>query len=355
MPLASTADETTDLLASLSRVEHLVFDLNSLPDPLSGDELEIFRQMLDVLTDRDFTITLIVDDQSLTSDWPTHKTTVITIPKEETGLLFQNPSLFTPEAFWITENPQIQQHLAKQQQVFAYGSTASKALPGVHYEYLQDLLELFNPSHQAALMLSETILNLKSQAPQQPLIVGVGGPEECGHAFFIEMLIEVLEGSPYLIEGVDLTELLSTEFHVNGYWRSSAIQSWMMNELLLPFAEGDRICIETPPAVMEAYETNVYPLFLAPEMILVVWGNTLFLPQLQDIIDWSILLELSPKVATARLFGIDEHENFDPDFIRKYEENDGRLYQHYLQQYQVEAWVEQKVDFNNFRAFRLKS
>ncbi|MBF0279470.1 MAG: hypothetical protein HQM13_16855 [SAR324 cluster bacterium] len=356
MPLVFAADGTVDLFASLRQIRTVVFDLNSLPNIISDEELDSFKQILRVLIARDFNITLLLENEAYPSEWRNRaEIAVINIPKNEPSLLFRNSVLFSAEIFWVTENSEIQQHLTNQQCLFAYGTLPGEDLSGLHYEHFQDLVELLHPSKQTAILLSDTILQLKNQAPKLPLLVGIGGPEECGHAYFVEALIEELENSDYLIEGIDLTDLLSTEFHMGDYWRSREIQDWTMNELLLPFAEGKRICIESPPEFMRSHETNAYPFFLAPEMILVVWGNTTFLPQIQEITDWSILLELSPKVATARLFGISEEENFDPDFIRKYEENDGRLYQGYLKKFGVENWVEQKVDFNNFQAFRTKS
>ncbi len=344
-----------DLFTALRQVDHIVFDLNSLSSMLSEEDLDSFKQILNVLTDRNFKIILIWENEGYPSEWRNKDAiSVLTIPRNETAVLFQNTVLFASEYLWVTENSEIQQHLAKKHCLFAYEATPNEDMLGLRYEHLKDLLELLNPSRQTAILLSDTILKLKQQAPQLPLLVGIGGPEECGHTYFVEALIEALENSDYLIEGLDLTEVLSVEFHLSDYWRSKEIQDWTMNELLLPFSEGKRVYLETPPDFVKPHETNVYPFFLAPEMILVVWGNTLFLPELQEIIDWSVLLELSPKVATARLFGINERENFDPDFIRKYEENDGRLYKEYLQKYEVEEAVTQKIDFNNFNAFRLK-
>lgn len=356
MPFASTHEETIDLLPMLSCVKHLVFDLNSFEDLQSEEEMESLKQLLSVFLERDFQLTLIWENQEYPAEWRNRKEiVVINVVKEELSLLLQNAVLFASDYFWITENTEIQKHLAQKQLWFAYGNHLKEGVSGIHFKHFRDLLELFNPSRYTAMLLSEKIVNLKKQAPAQPLIVGIGGPEECGHAYFVEELVDKLKNHNYLVEGIDLTELVSVEFHEQGYWRSPEIEQWMTEQLLLPFSQGKRICIDTSPPLMAPYETNAYPFFLAPEMILIVWGNTLFLEQLQKIINCGILLELSSEVATARLFGIDEREAFDPDFIRKYEENDGRLYEEYLQKFKVREMVGQRVDFNNFRAFRMQT
>ncbi len=353
--LLSTLEESSDLVALLNRVRHLVFDLNSLPAMRSGGEWESLTQLFLVLLERDYHLTVVCEKSDYPAEWRNQKKlTVVRIPRSDATRIFENQVLFSPQCFWITENPNIQRYLAEKKCLFAYDHLTSDQASGIHYEYLRDLLELFNPSQHTVMLLSEMIVELKSRAPRQPLIAGIGGPDECGHAYFIEALIEALEKHDILVEGLDLTELVSTEFHTRQYWRSDEIEQWMMNECLLPFSEGHRVFMENPPAFLEPYETNVYPFFLAPEMILVVWGTALFIPPLQHIMDTGILLEMSPKAATARLFGLDERENFDPDFIRKYEMNDGRLYEDYLQKYKVRDWVTQRVDFDNFHAFQLK-
>ena len=352
---SSTLEESVDLDASLNRVRHLVFDLNSLPAMQPGGEWESLTQLFRVLLERDYHLTVVSEKSDYPVEWRNQKKlTAIRIPRNDAALVFENPVLFSPEYFWITDNPQVQSYLAGKKRSFACESPASDQAPGIQLKYLGDLLELFNPSMRTVMRLSERIVALKSRAPRRPCIVGIGGPDECGHAYFIEALVEALEKRDFLVEGLDLTELISTEFHTRHYWRSAEIEQWMMRECLLPFSEGRRVFMENPPAFLEAYETNVYPFFLAPEMILVVWGTALFLPPLQHIMDTGILLEMSPKAATARLFGLDERENFDPGFIRKYERNDGRLYEDYLRKYNVRDWVTQRVDFDNYHAFQLK-
>ncbi len=348
-------DDTIDLLQVMNEVNHAVFDLNSLARFATEDEEKSFQRIISILVERDFEVTLISENLEYLPEWQRQANiTFLDIATDDTSQIFQNNALFSKECFWITENLNIQEHLSRQKLYFAHSSHGFPNRYGIQFQYIQDLLVLFDPSQHTAMQLSEMILEAKKKSPQQPLIVGIGGPDECGHAFFIDLLTEELGKSEFLVEGIDLTELLGIEFHTEGYWRSPELQEWMMEEVLTPFAKGKRVFIEESPTLMEPYETNVYPFFLSPEMILVVWGTTVFIPQLQEIMDWNILLELSPRVATARLYGIDERENFDPDFIRKYEQTDGRLYSDYLRKHEVSAHIQETVNFDNLYAFRLK-
>ena len=63
---------------------------------------------------------------------------------------------------------------------------------GMQYQYLQDMLQIFHPSKITAADLSAKLIKLKHESPQVPLIVGIGGPDECGHVFFVSELTEAL-------------------------------------------------------------------------------------------------------------------------------------------------------------------
>lgn len=356
MALISTTEESIDWLVVSQKIERIVFDLNHLPKMLTSedDEGKSFRQIITMLVERDFKIVLLSEHPEQFSDWQNHKAiSLLSVAISPQELLANHKALFTEVVFWVTNDRELQQCIAENQSFFAYGESDGDAPKGLHYEYLRDLLEVFNPSQHTALILSEQIIEMKQKAPEKPLIVGVGGPDDCGHSYFVGELVEILQQSDFLIEGIDLTELMGSEFHQQNYWRTSEIQNFMESDVLTPFSKGERVFIEESPRYLEAYETNIYPFFLAPEMILIVWGTTLFTPSFQNMIDWSVLLELSPRVAAARLFGVDERDNFDQEFVKKYESAEGKLYQNYLHTFQVNDFVNHRVNFNNFHAFRL--
>ena len=90
-------------------------------------------------------------------------------------------------------------------------------------------------------------------------------------------------------------------------------------------------------------------------MILVVWGTTVFLPEMENLIDVRVLLELSKKTAAARMFSLDERENFDQSFVETYLKKEGKYYSDYLDQFKVYDQIDFLIDFNNFNAFRMKN
>ena len=89
-------------------------------------------------------------------------------------------------------------------------------------------------------------------------------------------------------------------------------------------------------------------------MILFVWGTTVFLPEMENIIDLRVLLELSEKTAAARMFSLDERENFDQSFVDTYLKKEGKHYADYLDHFKVHDQIDYRINFDNFNAFRMK-
>ena len=155
--------------------------------------------------------------------------------------LQKNNSLTDNDVFWFTEHPELQTKLSESTRNFAgsIGSTGQNG--GMQYQYLQDMLQIFHPSKITAADLSAKIVKLKHESPQVPLIVGIGGPDECGHVFFVSELTEALEDQELLVSGLDLSQVLGTEFqkqNISGkkskstLWRSKEIQNLIVEDVM---------------------------------------------------------------------------------------------------------------------------
>ena len=267
------------------------------------------------------------------------------------------------DVFWFTEEPELQTKLSETTRNFAGSTGSTLQNGGMQYQYLQDILQIFHPSKITAADLSSKLVKLKHESPQVPLIVGIGGPDECGHVFFVSELTEALEDQELLVSGLDLSQVLGTEFQkqkISGkksklsLWRSEEIQNWIVEEVMRPYSNGQQVYFEKIPEIINDYEITTTPFFLAPEMILLVWGTTVFLPEMENMIDLRVLLELSDKTAAARMFSLDERENFDQSFVETYLKKEGKYYADYLDNFKVHDQIDYCIDFNNFNAFRMK-
>ena len=344
-----------------SNIKRLVFDLNSLTDSFSQDAWEIFRQFLHVLDERDFE-TVLISESIQSSDWHSYaKLTVLQNNCEDA--LKSNSSLTDTNVFWFTEQSALQERIAKTTRNFAGSNGQTTKNGGLQYQQLYDMLQIFHPSKIIATDLSASLFKLKQDAEQVPLMLGIGGPDECGHSFFVGELADAFEDRELLVSSLDLSKVLGTEFQNNqdsatksdsSFWRSEEIRTWVIETVLRPYSLGQQIYVEDPPEIIKDYEICTFPFFLSPEMILLVWGTTVFLPDFEKLFDLHILLELSTKTAAARMFALDDRENFDQSFINTYIEKEGKYYEEYLTKYDVHNKIDYRINFENFNAFRLK-
>jgi hypothetical protein len=344
-----------------SHIRLLVFDLDSLTVKFDQEAWDKFRQFLGVFADRDFE-TVLIAESIQASEWNSYANLSV-IQSTGTEAFKNNSSLSGENVFWFSEHPDLQIKLATSTKNFAgsIGQTAKNG--GLQYQHLYDMLQIFHPSKITAEDLSATLFNLKQNSEQVPLMLGIGGPDECGHSFFVGELIDSLEDQGLLVSSLDLSQVLGTEFQqhdnsgtlsASSFWRSEKIRNWVIEDVLRPYSLGQQVYFENPPENIKDYEICTFPFFLAPELILLVWGTTLFLPEFEKLIDLRFLLELSVKTAAARLFGLDDRENFDQSFIETYQQKEGKYYADYLTQYDVQNKIDYRINFENFNAFRRK-
>ncbi len=344
-----------------NNIRLLVFDIDSLTVGFDQESWDNFRKLLHVLDDRDFEIVLISESIEY-SDWKSYsKLSVLEFNTIEA--LQKNNSLTENDVFWFTELPELQSKLSETTRNFAGSNKNTNHNGGMQFQYLQDILHIFHPSKITAADLSAEISKLKHESPQLPLIVGVGGPDECGHIFFVSEMTEALEDQEILVSGLDLSQVLGSEFQkqnissnksTSTLWRSKEIQKWIVEDVLLPYSKGKKVYFDKLPEMIHNFEITTAPFFLAPEMILFVWGTTVFIPEMKNLIDLRVLLELSEKTAAARMFSLDERENFDQSFVETYLKKEGKYYADYLDNFKVHDQIDYCIDFNNFNAFRMK-
>ena len=339
----------------------LVFDINSLTVNFDQGNWDNFRKFLRILDDRDFEIVLISESIEY-SDWESYsKLSVLKYNIMEA--LQKNNSLTGNDVFWFTELPELQAKLSETTHNFAGSSSITTHNGGMQYQYLHDMLQIFHPSKVTAADLAAKLFKIKKKSPQVPLIIGIGGPDDCGHDFFVSELIEALEDREILVSGLDLSQVLGTEYQNSNIpgnkskltlWCSEEIQEWIVEGVIRPYSKGQQVFFEKLPEIIHNFEITTTPFFLDPEMILVVWGTTVFLPEMENMIDVRVLLDLSEKTAAARMFSLDERENFDQSFVETYLKKEGKYYADYLDQFKVHDHIDYRIDFNNFNAFRMK-
>ena len=118
----------------------------------------------------------------------------------------------------------------------------------------------------------------------------------------------------------------------------------MLETVLGPLQSGKRVYVQqVPEEVPENFEAHL-PLFLGEETLVVVLGQALFLPEIRELLDFTILLEVSARESARRLYEIPAAQEFEDRFIDQYLERDGGLYKAYLDEHNVKNSVLARVN-----------
>jgi len=279
----------------------------------------------------------------------------------------EHPQLESPHNFWVTDDPKLQAWLVDKGLNFAYltgGDTSGGR--GRKIGSLADLAGMFDATARLRVSLARAVVAAREPKGRGTFLLGVGGPPLSGYEQFAVDLKKELEnvGCP-LVELLDLSALLTGGVGDGGDddggdddggdddggdddgarpWRDPAAGAWVMETLLGPLKAGRRVFVETlPPEIPEVLQAHL-PLFLSEESIIVILGGQLFSEEILSLLDYSILLEVSAREITRRIYEIPEAQQFDDKFVTQYLAGQGRAYSNYLHAHSVSANVLVRVN-----------
>ena len=157
-------------------IKRLVFDLDSISFNFDEEAWENFRKFIQVLDDRDFETLLIANSIELAS-WENFSRLSILQGKCEDAYQ-NNSSLSGPDVFWFSEQLSLQKKLSNSTRNFAGSNSQTLQIGGLQYQNLFDMLQIFHPSKITATDLSNSIFKLKQDSERDPLVIGIGGPDD---------------------------------------------------------------------------------------------------------------------------------------------------------------------------------
>ncbi len=128
-----------------------------------------------------------------------------------------------------------------------------------------------------------------------------------------------------------------------------------MESVFRPLKEGRTVYVEQMPGFLPEDFSAHFPLFLTHQSILIVFAELLFIRPISELLDMSILLEVSPEETTRRLYEIPGGERFDPKFTEQYMKREGRIYAGYLADHKVKENVMIRVNANQEKALKLNT
>ena len=254
-----------------------------------------------------------------------------------------HPELKSGRTLWVTDDPHLQKWLEAEKLKFAY-RTARQSFgeQGIRIGSLADLAGLFDGSARVLGEVGAEILRRRGKDRAAPFLVGIGGPPMCGLPQFMVDLKGTLESLGWpVVDLMDMSALLrgtETREPADGDcagWRGEAARHWFVREILEPLHAGSRVFVESLPAgVPREFEAHL-PLFVSEESVLLMIGEMLFVPDITEVLDVSILLEVSVRETTRRLYEIPESEEFEDKFVTQYLAHEGGPYRAYMEAHEV--------------------
>lgn len=264
-----------------------------------------------------------------------------------------------PETLWFTDDPALQEELSRRGLSFTYAAPRASIAGGTKLVSVAEIPALLDATAALQADLARRLLATRAEVPGRALLVGIAGPAESGYQQFALDLRHVLESSGQaLVELMNLNLLLDNSSREQpppqdaAPWVNSAARDWLASAVLAPLRAGRRVMLEhAPPAVPPEFADHL-PLFLTEETVVIFLGEMLFVPEIMDILDVSVLLELTPTESTRRLYEMPAGESFDPKFTAQYLEKEGGRYHAYLEHNAVATRVDIRIDANRPAGFR---
>lgn len=281
--------------------------------------------------------------------------------QRDTGL---HPDLCHPHTLWVTDDAGLQHWIEETKMPFIYQQhNHSGNAAAMRINRFSELGRLLDPTGLVLADLVQMVSDIRHSREPGPLLIGISGPPMSGFQQFAIDLRNRLQDSGYeLVELMDFSHLLaSTEILLEQDagsrqpWVNPQVESWVRERLLQPLAGREEVYLESPAPELPADFHAHFPFFLSRESILILFSELLFIPIVTEMLDLSVLLEVSDEEVTRRLYEIPAGERFDPKFTEQFLMREGKVYGDYLTNHRVVEQATLRVDANREQAFVLKS
>ena len=277
-----------------------------------------------------------------------------------TADLESHPELLDQATLWFTDNPVLQRWVEEcgmRQMNLSENPSAPES--AMRIATLSELGILLDPT---AILLGDivgVVDDFSLNREKKPLVIGVGGPPLSGYQkFSLELKSYLQDGGHDLVELLELTHLMTTTEGIlssgadsRPSWLNLEEEQWVSQHIFQPMRSGSQVYIDRAPEGFPEEFSNNFPLYINREAVLIVFAELLFIPTVAEILDITVLLEVSPEETTRRLYEIPTGERFDPKFTRQYLKREGRVYRQYLRDYRVEEQATLRVNANKDLAF----
>ena len=273
-----------------------------------------------------------------------------------------HPELLDETTLWFTDHPVLQRWIGEcgmRQVNLNENPSASPA--AMRIGSVSELGNLLDPTSMMLGDIVRVVDDFANNREKTPLLIGVGGPPLSGfQKFSLELKSHLQDGEHDLVELLNLTHLMITTEDILtsdspslSPWVTQEIGQWVSKEIFQPLRSGSQVYLEHGPEGFPKEFSDNFPLYVNREAILIVFAELLFIPAVSEVLDITVLLEVSPEETTRRLYEIPTGDRFDAKFTAQYLKREGRIYRKYLRDNKVEEKASLRVNANKELAFRL--
>lgn len=264
-----------------------------------------------------------------------------------------HPQILSSKAIWVSEDPEIQSWVHSQDVILAATTLKGEILneqKTVRLRTWNDLLGLIDPSNKVLKTVAGDILDRWENLDSASFLVGISGPPLSGYLEFGLSLAQHLEalGAP-LVEWLDLSDLIvgleeiQTKTKKPDFWKNPKTGSWILDHIILPVKRGERVSIDEKSPDVPDEINHLLPLYYSEESIVLVMGEMLFNPPLNEYFQFNCHMEVSDKEISRRLFEIPQGEHFEEKFTQQYQSKFGVFYQQYLDENRISSRVTARI------------
>ena len=339
---------------NVNNLKNIVFDV---AERNTDQNMEIYTDVILDLVSKEYAITIITSNSEDNLEGESFESPKIKFIKEPfvnyLPWLKKYPMLFGPDALWLSNETRLHNFLKKHQTMFCRESRISPNTKyGISVLEFSELKNLLNPTADAIQSIAEAIVNHCKMSDKKRLLIGIAGPPMSNPDGVSEHIKQSLEGIGIpLVEVLDMNIALLTsdnliEGNENQIKKKEMAWNWLENNVLKPFAQGKQIDLNLEDNTQDA-------LFLTEESFLIVSGEMLFVSQMSDYIDFSILIDVSRAETTRRIYEIPYGQEFPNDFIEQYMAKEGGQYQKYLNLAKTNFSFDFTLNGNNMNTLRV--
>ena len=256
---------------------------------------------------------------------------------------------------WCTECPTLHNCLIDTDALVVTIDTPIKPFAkNIRIKNITELAHVLNPGEFIIRSVAFDIIELSKVKNNFPVIVGIGGPPTSKLDEFSNTLKEFIEADQGLLaETINLSKILldyddlTNKQAGSNYWKNDYLKNWFLNDILNPLSNGISVQYDRFNKLLVENFGSDFPLFIEKNGILILYSELLFMEDIVQFLNYSILFEMDSNEIIRRLYEFPHESRVDEFFTNQFLKKEGKIYFDYLEDNQVPTRVDRIFDITN--------